>query len=265
MAKVNLRVGADPEVFLLDGAGKLTSSIGLIGAGKWDPFQIPDMPKGFTLQEDNVSLEYGIPPASSGEELHHHISSVMEKSLEYVKGLKFSNLSCAVFPADQMTDPGAHVFGCEPDFNAWGPAGKDEDGNPLNINPGIQVPHQFMRSAGGHIHVETKLDPVQVVKAMDLFLGVPSVLMDKNGDPRRKMYGKPGAHRIKPYGVEYRVLSNFWIFEKKLCEWVFRNTEEALAHTDWVDEFGEQIQQAINNNDKVMAQQLVDALSLEVV
>lgn len=259
-----MRIGADPEVFLIDASGKLRSSIGLIGAGKLDPFQIPDMPKGFTLQEDNVSLEYGIPPAHSGKQLHQYISDVMVKSLEYTKGLKFSNLSCAVFPADQMTDPGAHVFGCEPDFNAWGPAGKDEDGVPLNINPGIQVPHEFMRSAGGHIHVETKLNPIQVVKAMDLFLGVPSVLMDK-GDQRRLMYGKAGAHRIKPYGVEYRTLSNFWIFRKDLCEWVFRNTEEALAHTDWVDEFGEQINQAINKNDKKMAEQLVQALSLEVI
>lgn len=261
---MTLRLGSDPEVFLIDNKGKLISSIGLIGAGKWDPFQIPDMPKGFTLQEDNVSLEYGIPPASSGEELHQHISSVMEKSLEYVKGLKFSNLSCAVFPADQMLDPAAHVFGCEPDFNAWGEEGVDEYGNPKNVNPGIQVPHEFMRSAGGHIHVETKLDPVAVVRALDLFLGVPSVLMD-HGEDRRKLYGKAGAHRIKPYGVEYRTLSNFWIFEKRLCEWVFRNTKEALAHTEWVSEFGEQIQQAINNNDKAMAQQLCEALSLEVI
>lgn len=259
-----MRIGADPEVFLLDSKGKLTSSIGLIGAGKLDPFQIPDMPKGFTLQEDNVSLEYGIPPAKSGEQLHQYISSVMEKSLEYTKGLKFSNLSCAVFPADQMTDPGAHVFGCEPDFNAWGPQGFDKDGNPMNINPGIQVPHQFMRSAGGHIHVETKLDPVKVVRGMDLFLGVPSVLMDQ-GEDRRKLYGKAGAHRIKPYGVEYRTLSNFWIFKKDYCEWVFRNTAEALKYYELAEGFGEEIQQAINGNDRSLAQQLVAALSLEVV
>jgi hypothetical protein len=249
-----MRLGADPEVFLVNRQGKLMSAIGLINAGKLNPMQIPGMPEGFTLQEDNVSLEYGIPPASSGEELYQNISKVMEKSLEYTKGLSFSNLSCAIFDADQMLSPAAHVFGCEPDFNAW----------TKDYNPGPQPPHEFMRSAGGHIHVETTHDPIQVVRAMDLFLGVPSVLMDK-GEERRKLYGKAGAHRVKSYGVEYRTLSNFWIFDKALCEWVWRNTAEALNHTDWVDEFGEQINQAINGNDKKLAQELCNALSLEVL
>lgn len=254
-----MRLGSDPEVFLFDGQG-LRSAIGLIGAGKLDPFQIPDMPAGFTLQEDNVTLEYGIPPASSAEELYNSISAVMRKSLEYTKGLSFSGLSCAVFPAEEMQDPAAHVFGCEPDFNAW----------TNDVNPGPSVPHPFMRSAGGHIHVETQEHPLRVVRAMDLFLGVPSVLMDAGGD-RRKLYGKAGAHRVKSYGVEYRTLSNFWIapndaaLRKRLCQWVWNGTAEALTHLDWADEYAAEIQQAINGNDKQMAQDLVTYLKLETV
>lgn len=251
-----IRLGADPEVFLVHPSGKLVSAIGYINAGKDNPFQIPDMPKGFTLQEDNVSLEYGIPPASNAKELYNHLTSVMEKSLEYVPGLGFSRLSCAVFDADQMTDPAAHVFGCEPDSNAW----------TKEFNPSPVPDKPYMRSAGGHIHVETKENPVKVVRCMDLFLGVPSVLMD-HGDERRKLYGKAGAHRIKPYGVEYRTLSNFWVFEEKLIDWVWRNTEAAVQYAphDWVDEFEKEINRAINLNDKKMARELVDALALEVV
>lgn len=249
-----MRLGADPEILLQDNTGKLISAIGLINAGKLDPFQIPDMATGFTLQEDNVSLEYGIPPATSAAALWESINGVMEKSREYIKGLSFSGLSCAIYDEDQMCHPAAHVFGCEPDFNAW----------TKDFNPGPQPPHPFMRSAGGHIHVETKEDPIKVVRAMDLFLGVPSVLMDK-GEERRKLYGKAGAHRVKSYGVEYRTLSNFWIFEQKLCEWVWSSTEDALSHLGWADDYEKEIAQAINFGDKDMAKQLVEAFQLELV
>lgn len=249
-----IRCGADPEVFLQNGAGKHISSIGYIMADKWNPLQIPDMPKGFTLQEDNVSLEYGIPPANSADEFISHIKLVMEKSKEWLPDLTFSKLSCTIFDEDQMQHPLAHVFGCEPDFDAW----------TLKENLKPNPPHPFMRSAGGHIHVETKRNPIEVVRAMDLFLGVPSVLMD-SGEDRRQQYGKAGAHRIKLYGVEYRTLSNFWIFEDRLIQWAWDNTVRAEQTTIDVAAEAAAILEAINNNNKDVAQQLVQKYSLEVL
>lgn len=251
-----MRLGTDPEVFLQDQTGSLVSAIGFIKADKWNPLQIPDMEKGFTLQEDNVSLEYGIPPAASADEFIHHIRAVMEKSKEWLPGLSFSNLSCAVFPADQMDHPRAHIFGCEPDFNAW-------TGKP---NKPPKPPHKFMRSAGGHIHVETKEDKIQVIKAMDFYLGIPSVLMDKVGKDRRALYGGPGAHRPKPYGVEYRTLSNFWIFDDKLIKWVWDNTQRALDNvgSDF-DALQDEICSTISNGDEKRAEQLCVEYGLEVV
>src|SRR3546814_9474953 len=38
------------------------------------------------------------------------------------------------------------------------------------------------------------------------------------------MYGAAGAFRTKPYGVEYRVLSNAWLKDSKLMSWVYKNT-----------------------------------------
>jgi Phage phiEco32-like COOH.NH2 ligase-type 2 len=251
-----MRIGSDPETFLVDTSGKPISAIGYIKADKWNPMQIPDMPEGYTLQEDNVSLEYGIPPASTSEELVRSINAVMNKSLEYLPGLSFSKLSCIIFPEDQMQHPLAHIFGCEPDFDAW----------TLKDNKKPNPPHPFMRSAGGHIHIETKKDPVDVVRNCDLILGVASVLMD-NGEDRKKLYGKAGAHRIKPYGVEYRTLSNFWIFEDRLIDWVFRNTSRAeqLSGTWDVSVYAESIIEAINNNNKQVAKELVDEFNLEVI
>ena len=251
---VSIRVGADPEVFLQNNAGKPISSIGYIKADKWNPMQIPDMPKGFTLQEDNVSLEYGIPPAASAQEFIGSINAVMQKSLDYLPELSFSKLSCIIFPEDQMEHPLAHIFGCEPDFDAW--ADKE------NRKP--EPPHPFMRSAGGHIHVETEKDGKSVVRLMDLFLGVPSVLMD-TGEDRKKLYGKAGAHRIKPYGVEYRTLSNFWIFSDRLIQWAWDNTQRAVESELDVSVYADRILQAINGNDKTVAKQLVEEFNLEVI
>jgi hypothetical protein len=249
-----MRLGQDVEVFLQDAAGKHYSAIGMINADKWNPMQIPDMAHGFTLQEDNVALEYGMPPASSVEEWDASILAVMEKSKEYIKGLGFSRLSCKVFDKDQMMHPSAHRFGCEPDFCAW----------TKDANPKPQPPHPFMRSAGGHVHIETDQDPIQVIRAMDLFLGVPSVLMDE-GEQRKQLYGKAGAHRVKSYGVEYRTLSNFWIFDSHLRQWVWRNTELALSQLGLADQYATEIQQAINDNDKAMAAYLCEILMLEVL
>jgi hypothetical protein len=249
-----MRLGADPEVFLVDAMGKHISAIPYIQADKWNPMQIPDMSKGFTLQQDNVSLEYGIPPAASADEFVAHIQDVMQKSLEYLPGLSFSKLSCTIFEKDQMQHPLAHVFGCEPDYDAWT---RDENNKP---NP----PHQFMRSAGGHVHVETKKDAFECVKKMDLFLGVPSTLMDR-GEERKQLYGKRGAMRIKPYGFEYRVLSNFWIFDEKYIRWVWKQTQRALNSNVDVDAVAEYIDIAINKNDKEMAQALVNEYHLEMV
>jgi len=249
-----MRLGCDPEVFLQNNAGKPISSIGYIKADKWNPMQIPDMPQGFTLQEDNVSLEYGIPPAASAQEFIGSINAVMEKSLDYLPELSFSKLSCIIFPEDQMQHPLAHIFGCEPDYDAW----EEKE----NKKP--QPPHAFMRSAGGHVHIETDQDPINVIRKVDLFLGVPSVLMD-SGEDRKKLYGKAGAHRVKSYGPEYRVLSNFWIFEPRLIQWVWDNVERALASDIDVLQYKDRILEAINGNNKVVAQQLVDELGLEVI
>ena len=256
-----MRLGCDPEVFLINEQGQHVSAIGLIKADKWNPLQIEGLEQGFTLQEDNVALEYGIPPAATADEFVHHIQTVMDKSKEWIGNLKFSGLSCTIFPKDEMKHPLAHVFGCEPDFDAWS--------GEVNSKP--IPPHVYMRSAGGHIHIETKQDVRDVVKKMDLFISVPSVIMD-TGAERRQLYGKPGAHRPKPYGVEYRTPSNFWIApagtkeeRERLVRWVWRNTERALNSKVKVDELEDLIKIAINENDQTLAWSLVNEFELEVL
>jgi hypothetical protein len=252
-----MRLGTDPEIFLQNAEGKPISAIGYIKANKWNPMQIPDMPAGFTLQEDNVSLEYGIPPAASAEEFIWSINAVMERSKAYIPELSFSKLSCIVFSDDQMEHPLAHIFGCEPDFDAWS----------MKTNHKPEPTIANMRSAGGHIHVETTQDPIDVVRKMDFYLGLPAQLMDNTPEAqqRKALYGKAGAHRIKRYGVEYRTLSNFWIFSPRTIQWVWDNTKRALESDLDVSEYADAILEAINGNNTKVAESLIKEFNLEVV
>lgn len=248
-----MRLGTDPEVFLVNTTGKFIAVNGLINADKWNPLQIPDMEKGFTLQEDNVALEYGIPPCASSEEFVTAIKRVMVKSRDWLPGLDFSRLSCTVFTDDQLEHPMARIFGCEPDFNAY----------TRKANPKPRPRNRGTRSAGGHIHVETTENPFIVAQAMDVFLGIPSIIMDPNPE-RRELYGKAGAIRIKEYGVEYRSLSNFWIFEDRLIDWVWRNTARALENLDNLPPAAT-VQACINNNDELAAWAIISDMQLEVL
>jgi hypothetical protein len=102
---------------------------------------------------------------------------------------------------------------------------------------------------------------------MDFYLGVPSVLMDK-GEARKELYGKAGAMRLKSYGMEYRTLSNFWIFDQRLIGWVYEQTAKAVQAVEVGTSFKElrkTITNCINNNDKQLAQLLVDEYELTTV
>jgi hypothetical protein len=263
---MKLRLGADPELFLVDAAGALIASCGLIGGTKAEPLPL-DIGDGFAVQEDNVALEYNIPASESKEQFTNNIGRAMSYLSDMVatKGLAFSKLSAALFPEDQLYHPLAQEFGCDPDFNAWKKGA---------TNPRPKADDHTLRTCGGHVHYGmipndlSKKDVLQFIKHVDLFLGVPSVLLD-NGELRKQLYGKAGAFRFKRYGCEYRSLSNFWVLDPKLTAWVW--DASAMAADVWqnntinIDDLGDDIQNVINNNDKQGARNLVDTFGMVMV
>jgi hypothetical protein len=128
-----------------------------------------------------------------------------------------------------------------------------------------------LRSCGGHVHVgfeNGQVDKKRLIKCMDLTLGVPATIMDAKGAERRRLYGKRGAYRDKPYGVEYRVLSNFWVHHPKLIEWTWKQTAEAIAFAKSafnVDSYDKEVEKAINEGSREHAWQVIRDLGLEVV
>ena len=123
----------------------------------------------------------------------------------------------------EKTPDEAKILGCEPDYNAY----TGDLNQPPNANT-------RMRTCAGHIHIgwtEGK-DPLEqihfedcrrITQALDNSLYIFSHLWDTD-TKRRQLYGRPGAFRPKPYGVEYRVLSNAWLKDKTLIDFVFAVT-----------------------------------------
>lgn len=147
---------------------------------------------------------------------------------------------------------------CDPDFNVWTES--------VNVPPENTT---SLRSAGGHIHVgydnPTMERSSKIIMAMDIFLGIPSIILDKDKD-RRKMYGKAGCFRFKDFGCEYRTLSNFWIFDDELIEWVFNNTQKAIefVNNDTIITNDKEIINCINNQDITLAYQLINSLNISL-
>lgn len=258
---IDFMLGSDPECFLIDSAGKFISVVGKIGGTKMAPMPLP-IGDGFAVQEDNVAVEFNIPPSPNVEVFSKNIMDAMSYLSFTVDrmGLKFSEDSAKSFDADQLLTPESQEFGCEPDFNAW------RNGA---VNPRPKAKDKALRTCGGHVHVgfdHEKVSHLSLIRYMDLYLGVPSVLMDK-GETRKQLYGCAGAFRKKHYGAEYRTLSNFWIFKPELHAWVWRNTQRALesAMADTPLDDGDMIVAAINKNNKDTARELVQRYNLEVI
>ena len=215
MPKINgveFTIGADPEIWVKAKGGVVKSAYGLIPGTKKEPFRVQ---KGF-VQVDGMALEFNIDPVSNLDQFNENIDTVMGcLNVLIGKHHEVEISPVAEFGAEYILGQPheARVLGCDPDYNAY-------TGEP-NPVPNADTP---FRTASGHIHIGwTKdvnpLDPSHfeaccwLTKALDAYLGLPSMVWDRSeaAVKRRTLYGKPGAFRPKPYGMEYRVLSNSWL------------------------------------------------------
>lgn len=256
-------VGADPEVFLVTDKDVPKSAEGLFGGSKDNPKPM-GIGDGFFIQEDNAAAEYNIPPAKTSKEFSNYIIqglSYIRKEAKKHK-LKVVLESALHFPESELDTPHCQTLGCDPDYNIW----------TLEKNP-RPIPPKTLRTAAGHVHVSW-LSPdvdqkIAVVKAMDLFLGVPSILVTKPNE-RRKLYGAAGAFRDKSYGVEYRTLDNFWLGTEPYRRFIFNQVahlcQEINAQGDvlveLLDDYSKDIQAVINSHDRTGALDLMKEFSV---
>lgn len=216
-------IGADPELFV--GVNDtFVSAHDMIPGTKVKPFKVD---KG-AVQVDGMALEYNIDPAETMQEFKHNIMHVKTQLLNMVKGVEVIPRCSVEFKEEDIVGvPVTAVeLGCSVDFNAYTKrANKAPDSAKL------------MRTAGGHVHIGTfttkrkfnkvHLDKcIQLTRLMDKYLGVYSLIWDQDID-RRSMYGQAGCFRPCDFGVEYRTLSNMWIFKEELIEFVYAATAKA--------------------------------------
>lgn len=217
---MSFTIGADPEVFL-ERNNIPVSSIGKIGGTKYEPIHIQD---GIFLQEDNVTVEYNIPPCETLEEFLRYNQKALDIIAEKASklDLKVAIQAAAKMPKEELQDPQAWVFGCEPDFNVW----------KMEENPKPKATQ--WRAAGGHIHIGyecSNLEKIQLTKFLDSTLGAIFSLLDPD-TKRKKMYGTAGSIRFKPYGIEYRTLSNYWLRHPYLIATVYETVRHGISYLE---------------------------------
>lgn len=222
-------IGCDPEVFVTK-KGKAVCAHGMIPGTKDKPHPTSHG----AVQVDGMALELNtIPaPARSFETFNVNIVKQLKNLQEMVKAAGDYNLRIAPvqdFTQEDMDNAPeeAKELGCDPDFCAY----------TLQPNPRPEGSVNF-RTGAGHIHIGWGADiPVDneehmvicgdFVKVLDMTVGLFMTIIDT--DPRRReLYGKAGAFRPKPYGVEYRTPSNVWIKNLEYRKCIFSLVNKAI-------------------------------------
>lgn len=235
-------IGADPELFLKLG-DNIVSAIGVLPGNKYRPRNT----KFGAVQVDNVLAEFNILPAASEDEFVHNIRHTMQAmKLMLPDGMDFAFLASHEYNVDYLLGiDGAFVFGCDPDYNAY-----------TKRKQRVHIKNPALRSAGGHIHIgseEALAYPERLAIALDYLVALPAVLQDPD-TRRRGLYGTAGSFRYKPYGIEYRTPSNFWIKDEKSMRWAYKQAVRANSSVSMVEEWEkllplEELQRIINTSD----------------
>lgn len=246
----NVTLGADIEMFLVDKHSEnlsLVPAYDVVSSTKENPESIGE---GFKIHPDNVSLELICPPSgiiNSESDVVNHLNNnflgkkILEASI--FPGVRPYHFDTFIISPDMLSDERLLEFGCDPEFDAW--TGKEF--------PAANA-QQLFRASGYHIHIgyDNPTDEVsrEIVKYLDMSL-LPQYVEDiyKNRElyqehqamiDRWGQYGKPGAHRIKPYGVEYRVFGGFLYAHQDLAANVYTqlynslyNFESGITYGNW--------------------------------
>lgn len=223
---LKVKLGCDPEVFVRNpNSGQFRCAHNMVPGTKEEPFKVPYG----AVQVDGMALEFNINAVYQRKNFIRNVTKVYNKLGRMVPGYELVPVPTAQFSDEEYANapPESKILGCEPDYNAY-TRGK-------NPRPNGEV---TFRTGSGHVHIgwTEDQDPFDyghftdcctLVKQLDWTLGMQAKLYDHD-EKRRQLYGKAGAFRPKPYGVEYRVLSNAWLQNEELMGWVFDTTVKTV-------------------------------------
>lgn len=230
MKPTEITIGADPEYFVKkSGRYTVAEHTGIKGT-KSNPSPLPH---GGAVQIDGCALEFNIKPALTATEFDRNIEdtlsdirSLVDPSFEFVfkPAVTFSKTEW------EKASKVSKILGCDPDYDAYTQKAKTPP-------PGSE--EAPFRTASGHLHVgfTEPVDPQDpahifdcavITQFIDLKLGMYQKYWD--GDQtRRRIYGDFGSFRPKPYGLEYRVLSNQWVTDRPLRRFIFQFLKNSIG------------------------------------
>ena len=229
--------GTDPEFILCDSYGRPKSAIGVIGRGRGNRLES----EGNFFFYDNVLAECTVKPAFTAEEAVENVGISLKSMSQIVAPYKITDKATAEFDDSEMGHKEARESGCSPEFCAYGM--KEVSNSKIKK----LFKNSNVRTAGGHVHIGFDAGDdceacLMAVRMLDLFLGVPSIVMDyrPGSRRRRRLYGSAGRYRQPDHGLEYRTLGNFWLSSPHLvrlvfdiCSEVVRLVEEGFHESLW--------------------------------
>lgn len=226
---MRLTIGCDPEFFLLDTQlGTYVSAHNILPGTKEEPFKVD----GGAVQVDGVAVEFNTDPACTAQEFAHNIRTVLGELRKMIPAKYVFDFRPAVVfePSYFKKLPRTAVeLGCTPDWNGY----------TFQHNPRPDGANTTMRTASGHVHIGWDRPTTEITenhikecgriaRNLDVTLGMASLEWDRD-TKRRQLYGKAGCYRPKPYGIEYRTLSNAWLKDDRLIYRVFNGAIHGVS------------------------------------
>lgn len=270
----SVMMGCDPEFFFTNGRGttrgseKILPKTGLDCGKNYGSYTLD---KGSSIIIDGVQAELNPQPNTCRAYLGNEIHVCFRKLNNALKKRK-ENVKVAFSPVVKLTkkelgslSEQSKIFGCAPSTNVYKHATSK-----ITVNP----KKYLKRSAGGHIHlgfnkgsynkggvklVRKALSNLDImVPILDIIVGNTCVLIDRSSVnvERRKVYGKVGEYRTKPYGLEYRTLSNFWLHSYQLMSFVMGMSRMAVmivAESTPSNNIARKIMESVNKQDIIDA------------
>lgn len=268
---INPTIGSDPEFCGLNkDTGNIVSVIDKIPGTKRAEFEIGN---GCTIQVDNVNCEFTIPPATNLDDFIGSINYCVEVANKMLAphNIVLGTMSSNVYSAEDINHPVAKKFGCEPSFDAFYQS-IAQVGKPEN---------KRLRSAGFHLHVgfddmeNLVLDDDDIfnfIFCCDLFLGLPSIFIDKDTQ-RRSLYGSPSNFRYKKikgtHVIEYRSLGGNLLYNNITIAYCWDQLQLAIdyfnnGNLDELIKDMEGIRDAIQNSDKKSGYNYINKYGIEL-
>lgn len=255
--------GADPEIFIGKGEGIIPAFDFL--PSKKEPLKgySSSNNSGQNIYWDGFQAEFTVLANGCLGWVTDSVQSTMKKLLEVAKkhdkdAVLLPKPTVYVSKEALAAGKDEHVeFGCTPSLNAYG-------------IPGAFIPGRVceIRSSGGHIHFglgKLSEDVANlIVKRLDAIVGVLSVSLFQSFDDRnrRMMYGLAGEYRLPEHGLEYRTLSNAWVYHPVAMNFIF-NMARAIAASFLANDILPweateiEVVQCINTCDVALAQEIL--------